>query len=249
MLRHIAMKVSYDGTDFNGFQAQPSGRTVQIEIEKILLKLTKEPIVIHASGRTDAGVHATGQVFHFSTHSSIPVDRFPLAMNTILPKDIVILTAREVDPSFHARHAARRKTYLYTIDTGKFPAVLGRQYRLHHPQKLDFAAMQQGLTYIVGEHDFTSYTSTKSTKAHHVRTIYDATLEQEGDFWTLSVTGNGFTYNMVRAIMGTLLWVGQGKKQPIDMKLILDACDRSLAGPTALAHGLVLAEVEYDIYI
>ncbi|MFD2115048.1 tRNA pseudouridine(38-40) synthase TruA [Paenibacillus yanchengensis] len=248
-MRNIAVKVSYDGSKFNGFQTQPYGRTVQDEIEKVLRKITKESTDIHASGRTDAGVHATGQVFHFFTNSSIPVERIPIALNTILPKDIVILTAVEVDERFHARHSALRKTYRYTIDTGKFPAVLGRQYRLHHPQSLNFVAMQEGLAYIVGEHDFTSYTSTRSTKAHHVRTIYEAKLESEGLFWHLTVTGNGFTYNMVRTIMGTLLWVGQGKKQPIDIKHILERCDRSLAGPTALAHGLVLAEVAYDIQI
>lgn len=248
-MRNIAVRVSYDGTNFNGFQSQPYGRTVQDEIEKALAKLVHEPVVIHGSGRTDAGVHAEGQVFHFQTASKIPIDRFAIALNTILPDDIVVLSAAEAPDRFHARHSAIRKTYRYTLDTGKFPAVLGRQYRLHHPVKLNFDAMKEALTYIVGEHDYTSYTSTRSTKAHHVRTVYEASLEREGVFWHMVITGNGFTYNMVRAIMGTLLWVGQGKIAPIDMKRILEAKDRSKAGPTALAQGLVLVDVQYDIEI
>jgi len=248
-LRNIAVRVSYDGSNFNGFQSQPYGRTVQDEIEKAIAKLVHEPIVIHGSGRTDAGVHAEGQVFNFTTTSKIPIERWAIALNTILPADIVVLSAAEVPERFHARHSAKRKTYRYTIDTGKFPAVLGRQYRLHHPIKLDYEAMKEGLAYIVGEHDFTSYTSTRSTKAHHIRTVYSASLERDGDFWHMVITGNGFTYNMVRAIMGTLIWVGQGKIEPIDIKRILEAKDRAQAGPTALAQGLVLVDVQYDLNI
>lgn len=244
-MRNIGVTVSYDGTDFNGFQSQPYGRTVQQEIEKALKALTGEDILIIGSGRTDAGVHAYGQVFNFYTVSTIPVERFAIALNTRLPKDIVILAAYEVSEYYHARKSAKRKTYRYTIDMGKFPDVFNRHYSFHHPTPLQVEAMQEGLRHLVGEHDFTSFTSIHSTKPHHVRTIYEAYLEQQGTMLHMYVTGNGFLYNMVRVIMGTLLWVGQGKLKPDDMKRILEGRSRALAGPTAMSHGLILMQVEY----
>lgn len=246
MMRNICMKVSYDGTNFNGFQAQPKDRTVQGEIERVLRLLTKEEIVIHASGRTDAGVHARGQVFHFLTSSLIPADRFAIAMNTRLPKDVMILEALEMPLDFHARHSAKRKTYRYTIDNGKFPDLFGRHYRLHVPVPLDREAMRQALAYVVGTHDFTSFTSTRSVKPHHVRTIYEAKLIEEGTFIHIELTGNGFTYNMVRIIAGTLIKAGHNKIKPASMRDILQGCDRSLAGPTAQAVGLMLMDVSYE---
>lgn len=245
-MRNIGVKVSYDGSEFNGFQSQPYGRTVQGEIEKAINKLTDETIIIIGSGRTDAGVHAKGQVFNFYTESSIPIERWAIALNTRLPKDIVIIQALEVPEHFHARRSAIRKTYRYTIDTGKFPDVFGRQYRFHHPTPLNVDAMREGLSHLIGRHDFTSFTSTLSTKPHHVRTIYEADFVQEGPFLHMYITGNGFLYNMVRIIMGTLLWVGQGKLQPAEMKQILEGRQRSLAGPTAMSHGLTLMDVYYS---
>lgn len=246
MMRNICMKVSYDGTKFNGFQAQPKDRTVQGEIERVLKILTKEDIIIHASGRTDAGVHARGQVFHFLTSSQIPVERFAIAMNTRLPEDVMILEAREMPLDFHARHSAKRKTYRYSIDNGKFPDLFGRHYRLHVPVPLNREAMRQALACLVGTHDFTSFTSTRSTKPHHVRTIYEAKLIEDGQFLHIELTGNGFTYNMVRIITGTLLKIGHGKIKPEQMRIILEGCDRSLAGPTAQAVGLILIDVSYS---
>lgn len=245
-MRNIKMTVSYDGTGFNGFQAQPKGRTVQGEIERVLKLLTREEIVVHASGRTDAGVHASGQVFHFITDSFIPIDRFAIAMNTKLPQDIIVLDAQEMPIDFHARHHVKRKTYQYTIDNGIFPNLFGRHYRLYIPQKLDVQAMREALQYIVGKHDFTSFTSTKSVKPHHVRTIYEANLIVEESFITIELTGDGFTYNMVRIIVGTLLWIGHGKRKPEDMLHIMEGCNRKLAGPTALSIGLMLKHVQYD---
>jgi len=245
-MRNIRMTVSYDGTDFNGFQVQPKGRTVQSEIERVLKLLTKEEIDIQASGRTDAGVHASGQVFHFMTNSLMPIERFAIAMNTNLPQDIIILQACEMPLDFHARHHAKRKTYQYTIDNGKFPNLFGRQYRLFIPQKLDVSAMNEALHYLKGKHDFTSFTSMKSVKPHHVRTLYETKLTTEGNFITIELTGNGFTYNMVRIIVGTLLWVGHGKRKPEDMLIILEGCNRELAGPTALPIGLMLKDVQYE---
>lgn len=244
-MRNIGVKVSYDGSGFNGFQSQPYGRTVQGEIEKAIKHLTGESIVIIGSGRTDAGVHAMGQVFNFHTTSTIPTERWAIALNTRLPKDIIILDAWDVAIEFHSRRSAKRKTYRYSIDMNKFPDVFSRSYRFHHPVKLNIAAMEEGLAYLVGTHDFTSYTSIHSTKPHHFRTIYEAYFLQENGALHMYVTGNGFLYNMVRVIMGTLLWVGQGKLSPIDIKRILEGKSRVLAGPTAMAHGLMLVDVEY----
>lgn len=240
------MKVSYDGTLFCGFQKQPGKRTVQGELERILFQLTKQEISLQASGRTDAGVHARGQVIHFLSDISIPIERIPIAFNSRLPEDIVVLEAHEVDESFHARHQAKQKTYRYTIDNGKFREVFGRQYRLHVPQKLNRDHMKQALSYVVGTHDFTSFTSVRSVKPHHVRTIYEANFIEDGNFIHIELTGNGFTYNMVRIITGTLIKIGLGQKKPDDMPVILAGCDRSLAGPTALPIGLCLMNVEYS---
>lgn len=245
-MRNICMKISYDGTLFNGYQNQPNMRTVQGELERVVYKFAKEPVTVHASGRTDAGVHARGQVVHFLSNLTIPIERIPVAFNTKLPKDIVVHDAFEKDESFHSRHYAKKKTYRYTIDNGKVPDIFGRQYRLHVPQKLNREHMKQALSYVVGTHDFTSFTSVRSEKPHHVRTIYDAKFVEEGSFIHIELTGNGFTYNMVRIITGTLLKIGFGQKKPEDMLMILAGCNRSLAGPTALPLGLCLMNVEYD---
>jgi tRNA pseudouridine38-40 synthase len=245
-MRNISMKISYDGTLFNGFQNQPNMRTVQGQIERVLCTIAKQPISIYASGRTDAGVHARGQVIHFLSDLSIPIERVPLAFNSRLPEDIVVLEAYDMDEQFHSRHLAKKKTYRYTIDNGKFQEVFGRQYRLHVPQKLNREHMKQALNYVVGTHDFTSFTSVRSDKPHHVRTIYEAKFIDEGNFIHIELTGNGFTYNMVRIITGTLLKIGFGQKKPEDMLSIIQGCDRSLAGPTALPIGLCLMNVAYD---
>jgi len=292
--------VSYDGTRYHGFQTQPDGNTVQDRLEDAIRKLTGEEVRVTGSGRTDAGVHARGQVVNFHTSSRIPAERWALALNTRLPEDIVVLGAAEVDPSFHARRDAVSKTYRYTVNTRRFPDVFRRRYEYHHPIPLDCAAMREGLRHLVGEHDFTSFASTHSAAPHHVRTIFSARLivEPEGgpdgaasghvrdgsaaglDAGVrngaaggsddgargvatgsasresapekvrgrihLELTGNGFLYNMVRIIAGTLLEVGEGKRSPEQIAGILAAKDRSLAGPTAPAHGLVLWRVDYD---
>jgi tRNA pseudouridine38-40 synthase len=239
-MRNICMVVSYDGTAYNGFQTQPIGRTIQDEIEKAIIR-------IDGSGRTDAGVHAYGQVFNFRTQSPIPVERWALALNTRLPNDIVIRRAEEVPESFHSRRWAKRKTYRYSIGTGKHPDVFRRSYQFHHYNPLDVEAMRRALEYLVGEHDFTSFTSIHSTKSSHVRTIYEARMEvSEGVIHTY-ITGNGFLYNMVRIIMGTLLWIGEGKWKSDYMAEILKAQNREKAGPKAMAHGLTLMDVSYSV--
>ncbi|QHT63333.1 tRNA pseudouridine(38-40) synthase TruA [Paenibacillus lycopersici] len=245
-MRNIRMAISYDGTTYYGFQTQPIGNTVQDVLEDAIRGLTGEQVDITASGRTDAGVHARRQVINFETSSPIPVDRWALALNSRLPDDIIVLQADEADPSFHASYYAKRKTYRYGIDTSKFGDVFDRKYRLHYPMPLRLKEMKEALAHVVGKHDFTSFASRRSTKPSHVRTILDARIEEREGKLDIFLTGNGFLYNMVRIIVGTLLWVGEGKLSPDDFKRILEARDRTAAGPTAMAHGLMLWDVEYE---
>ncbi|MHA6534102.1 tRNA pseudouridine(38-40) synthase TruA [Paenibacillus sp. BAC0078] len=255
-MRNLLMKVNYDGTDYDGFQTQPQGNTIQDHLERAILHLTGEGIKITASGRTDAGVHAYGQPFNFVTSSQIPTERWCLALNARLPQDIVVTEATEVPLSFHSRRGAKRKTYRYTINGNRFPDPFQRRWQHHHPVKLDIAAMEQGLAHIVGTYDFTSFASRKSTKASHVRTIFEAHMEidrsmcrsgsaDQGVIHTY-ITGSGFLQHMVRIIMGTLIHVGEGKIRAEAVAGILAACDRAAAGPTAVAKGLALWSVEYD---
>lgn len=272
-MRHIGLIVSYDGTDYYGFQSQPSGNTIQDKLERAIYLLSGEHVRMIGSGRTDAGVHARGQVVNFSTSSSIPLERWTLALNTRLPNDIVVQCAFPVSEKFHARRKALSKTYRYTINCNRIPDIFRRRYEFHHPTPLDFEAMRGGLAHLLGEHDFSSFTAPQSTKSSHVRTIMEAYLEAEtnrpdeclfsendsGNRWDrlhypgkqrgvihLYITGSGFLYNMVRIIAGTLIQVGEGKRSSADMAAILAAQSRSKAGPTAVPHGLSLWNVEYE---
>ncbi|NBD28299.1 tRNA pseudouridine(38-40) synthase TruA [Paenibacillus glycinis] len=245
-MRNIRMAISYDGTTYYGFQTQPIGNTVQDVLLQAIRVLTGEHVDMTASGRTDAGVHARRQVINFKTSSPIPVDRWALALNSRLPDDIVVLQADEVPPHFHASYFAKRKTYRYGIDTSKFGNVFERKYRLHYPMPLLLEEMKAAIACVKGKHDFTSFASKRSTKTTHVRTILDARIEETDGKLDIFLTGDGFLYNMVRIIVGTLLWVGEGKLSAADFKRILETRDRSAAGPTAMAHGLMLWDVEYD---
>ncbi|TVX95610.1 tRNA pseudouridine(38-40) synthase TruA [Cohnella terricola] len=271
-MRNIALVVSYDGTDYQGFQCQPGGHTIQDKLEAAIYHLSGEHVKLMGSGRTDAGVHARCQVVNFLTSSSIPIERWAIALNTRLPGDIVVQSVYGVPDEFHARHHALNKTYRYTINCNRTPDLFRRRYEFHHPTPLDIEGMKAGLACLIGEHDFTSYTSPLSTKPSHVRTILKASLELEsgseeslyanpiyGRAWDeihyvgkqrgvvhLYVTGTGFLYNMVRIIAGTLVQVGEGKRTPEDMARILAARDRSKAGPTAMPQGLSLWEVVYE---
>lgn len=247
------MKVSYDGTAYHGFQIQPGKITIQECLEQAIRILTGESVKVRSSGRTDAGVHARGQVFNFHTASKIPIERWAMALNARLPEDIVVRDARIVPDDFHSRRSAKRKTYRYTIRYGKLPDLFRRHLEFHHPTKLDLEAMREGLKWLVGQHDFVSFCSARSTKLSTVRTIYEARLECEP--WDeelgscavhVYLTGNGFLYNMVRIIVGTLLQVGEGKRTSADISSILEAKNRKAAGPTAMPHGLMLWEVFYE---
>ncbi|GFR38822.1 tRNA pseudouridine synthase A [Insulibacter thermoxylanivorax] len=248
MRRNIRLTVSYDGTDYQGFQAQShTDQTIQTQLEHAIYRLTGTKTSVIGSGRTDAGVHARGQVVNFYTDSSIPIERWALALNSLLPKDIVVTEAKAVSEDFHARKSARKKTYRYTINNRRFPDVLMRRYQYHVPVPLRLEPMEQALQLLVGEHDFTSFCSAKSTQASHVRTIYEARLAAEEDgVLHIYVTGNGFLYNMVRIIAGTIIEVGLGKRTVEDIRRLLELQDRTKSGITAPPHGLVLWEVFYD---
>ncbi|MCF2716005.1 tRNA pseudouridine(38-40) synthase TruA [Paenibacillus sp. UKAQ_18] len=255
-MRNLCMKVNYDGTHYDGFQTQPDGNTIQDCLEHAIYSLTGERLKITGSGRTDAGVHAYGQVFNFYTESPIPLQRWCLALNAWLPRDIIVTDAREVPLSFHARRMAKRKTYRYSINANRFPDIFHRRTQAHHPTRLDVRAMEEGLAHLVGTFDYTSFASRRSQKTNHVRTIYEAYMtvdhsfsrpgsDDQGIIHTY-ITGSGFLQHMVRIIMGTLLEVGEGKKASDDIPSILEAKNRSKAGPTAVGHALTLWNVEYD---
>jgi tRNA pseudouridine38-40 synthase len=253
-VRNLRFIISYNGTAYSGFQTQPRGNTIQDELEQSIKQLTGEKVKVISSGRTDAGVHARGQVINFLTNSAIPVERWCLALNTRLPSDIVVLTAEEVPLDFHSRKAAKRKTYCYAIRMARFPNVFHRNFEFHHYTPLDVEAMREALECLIGEHDFSSFCTVRTDKEILVRTIYEARIEvfpdEMADEYKIGslrviITGSGFLYNMVRIIVGTLFQIGEGKRASRDMRRILEARDRSQAGPTAEAIGLTLWQVEY----
>ncbi|WP_066189288.1 MULTISPECIES: tRNA pseudouridine(38-40) synthase TruA [Gracilibacillus] len=241
--------IRYDGTAFSGYQIQPKKRTVQGKIETVLSKMHKgKPIRVTASGRTDQGVHAVGQVIHFDTSLDIPYTNWLRALNTMLPDDIEISDIIAAPESFHARFDVMEKEYRYFIHTGAYD-LFKRHYCHFVKEPLDIAAMQTASQQLLGTHDFSSFCSANHTlKGDKVRTITDLEVEQEKstDQLIIRVRGTGFLYNMVRIITGTLLEVGTGKRQPTEVPSIIQARDRSTAGKTAPAQGLYLWDVQYE---
>ena len=238
--------VAYDGTGFAGYQVQPGKRTVQLEIEQALSKIHKgDSVRIAASGRTDAGVHARGQVVHFDSKLQIPGERFKKALNAMLPRDISILDASQVDMDFHARFTSVRKEYRYRISLSEERDPFLRDYAYHYPYRLDLEAMKEAAHYLQGTHDFTSFCSAKTEVVDKVRTVEEIIFNTSEDELVIQFIGNGFLYNMVRIMTGTLLEVGSGKKAPAEMETILAARDRVQAGKTAPGHGLYLWKVDY----
>lgn len=244
-MRNIKFIVSYDGTDFHGFQTQPNLRTVQGELQQAAERLTGESVSIIGSGRTDAGVHAVGQVINFRTSSRIPIEKWPIAMHTILPSDIVIRGAEEATPDFHARFDATGKKYLYQIDLGLYPNVFLRRYAWHVPYRLEIERMRMAAHHLTGEHDYTSFCNAATPVEDKIRHIHGISMEQVDQILKIVVHGNGFLWNMVRILTGTLVDVGRGRI-PVDaVPDILAAKDRARAGVTAPAHGLTLFQVLY----
>ncbi|PWU67441.1 tRNA pseudouridine(38-40) synthase TruA [Gracilibacillus dipsosauri] len=239
--------ISYDGTYFSGFQIQPKGRTVQGVLESKLAKMHKgKPIRIVASGRTDQGVHAVGQVIHFDSPLQIPEGNWKKALNTMLPDDILVKEVQQVSPDFHARFDVETKEYRYFILQDEEMNLFQRHYEYFVREALDLEAMQQACQYLMGTHDFTSFCAANTNvKGEKVRTITNASFEKTGNRLVFRIRGNGFLYNMVRILVGTLLEIGKGKRTVEDLSTILEAKDRSKAGKTAPPHGLYLWEVNY----
>ena len=245
-MRNIKLTIEYDGKDFNGWQKQPNKLNIQGTIEQAIKQITGEGIDLMASGRTDAGVHAIGQVANFKTKSNIPIEKFAIAINTNLKKSIRIIKAEEVDERFHSRLSCKKKTYRYVINNSEFSSAIYRNLETHIEPKLDVKKMQEAVKYFEGEHDFKAFKASGTSSKSSVRTIYRATVkEMPNNRIYIELTGNGFLYNMVRIIVGTLVDVGIGKIAPEEIKNIIESQNRENAGKTLPPNGLYLVEVEY----
>ncbi len=243
--RNIKITIEYDGTDYFGWQRQPNRATVQQRVEEAIEAVTQARTHVNASGRTDTGVHALGQVANFRTESAIPIEKFPLALNANLPRDIAVLAAEQAAPDFHARFDAKSKTYRYTILNQAIRSPLRERYATRVRPRLDVSRMQAAAAHLMGEHDFAAFQSEAGSGRSSVRTILRAEIvhvEPIIEFW---IEANGFVYNMVRAIVGTLIPVGQGKLTPDEFAAILESADRDRAGATAPPQGLCLMHVKY----
>lgn len=244
-MRNIKLIIEYDGTRYHGWQTQENAVTVQDTIEKCINKLTGEECNLIGSSRTDVGVHALGQVANFHTNSRIPGEKFAFALNSILPEDIVIVSSAEVGPDFHSRFNAKAKRYLYYIYNSTFPSALLRDRAWHVPYPLDMAAMEKASSFLKGTHDFSAFKAVGGATKTSIRTIMEFTIARKEKMIEINILGNGFLYNMVRIIAGTLVEVGKGKISPDAIPAILESRDRKNAGITAPAHGLYLAQVYY----
>lgn len=244
-MRNLMLKVEYDGTNYHGWQRQDNAVTVQEVLETSLKKITKEKITVTGCSRTDAGVHALGFVCNFYTGSRIPVDRVPYALNSVLPYDIVVLECREALQAFHARYGAKGKKYRYRVIHRTFPSAFDKNYAYHWPYVLDVEKMKAAAQYFIGEHDFKAFMATGSSVKSTVRQIFSLSVEQKNSEIIIDVAGNGFLYNMVRIIAGTLLYAGNGKIAVDEVPAIISAGNRKKAGITAPPQGLYLVEVYY----
>ena len=244
-MRRIRLRVAYDGTAYCGWQVQPEVPTIEGELNQAISRLTKEEIIVIGASRTDAGVHAKGNVAVFDTESTIPADRFAYALNPLLPEDIVVVASDEVEADWHPRHCDTEKTYEYKILNSKFPDPMRRRDTYHVSFDLDLEKMREAAEYLKGEHDFKSFCNVHTQVEDTVRTIYDLEVEKEGELITIRVRGNGFLYNMVRILAGTLIGVGRGAIAPEQIPAILEAKDRQAAGMTAPPQGLRLVEIDY----
>ena len=245
-MRNIKLTIEYDGKDFNGWQKQPGKPNIQGSIEYAIEQITGEKIELFASGRTDAGVHAYGQVANFKTNSNLPIEKFPIAINTKLKRSIRILNAEEVQESFHSRLTCKRKTYRYVINNSPIASAIYRNLETHIPQKLNVDKMKKAIKYFEGEHDFKAFKASGTSSKSSVRTIYDAKVYQNGDKIYIELTGNGFLYNMVRIIAGTLVEVGLEKIEPEKIEEIIKEGRREMAGKTLPPNGLYLVDVKYE---
>lgn len=246
-MRRLKAIISYDGTQFSGYQVQPGERTVQLELERVLSTMHKGAVVkVTASGRTDARVHATGQTIHFDTPLAIPVEKYMKALNVQLPRDIRVHSVEEVFADFHARYSVTGKRYRYIWDTSVIQSPFRRFYTVEtNGVKPDVEQMREAASYILGTHDFSCFCAANTSVVDKVRTVHDLQLEWYGEELHMTISGNGFLYNMVRIIAGTLWEVGTGKRDAKNIVDIIESKNRDKAGKTAPAHGLYLEEVHY----
>lgn len=245
-MKRVKMVVAYDGTNYCGWQVQPNGITIEEVLNRSLSNLLGEKIEVMGASRTDSGVHSLGNVAVFDTNTRMPADKIAFALNQRLPEDIVVQGSCEVPSDWHPRYQESTKTYEYRIlnRTFRMPTRRLDTYFYHYP--LDVEQMSEAASYLVGTHDFASFCAANAQVKSTVRTIYSCTVQKENDIITIRVTGNGFLYNMVRIIAGTLIEVGAGKRRPVEIKDILAAENRDAAGPTAPAQGLTMMGIEYE---
>lgn len=244
-MRRIKLIIAYDGTNYCGWQIQPNGITVEEVLNKAIKKLTGEAVAVIGASRTDSGVHALGNVAVFDTESTIPPKRMSYALNQRLPEDIVIVKSEEVPLDWHPRYCDCRKTYEYHILNTRVPVPMKRYTNYFVSYDLNLESMKEAASYLTGTHDFASFCNVRTDVEDTVRTIYSLDIEKQGDEITIRINGNGFLYNMVRIIVGTLVRVGRGFYEPQKVKEILEAKKRTAAGVTAPPQGLVLVEIEY----
>lgn len=243
--KNIKLLIEYDGTNYCGWQRQPNNLSVQEALEKAVAKITGEMVIVTGSGRTDSKVHALEQVANFHTLSKVPADRFKLALNGVLPKDIVITESSEVDLEFHACNDAKGKEYKYIIYNGNTRSPIRRNYSYFINKKLNFEDMEYALKFFIGKHDFKGFMATGSSIKGTIRTITDAYILKDEDMIEITIKGTGFLYNMVRIIAGTIIDVGRHKIDKNSIENIIDSRDRIKAGHTADAKGLYLWKVFY----
>ena len=244
-MKRIMLTVAYDGTDYHGWQYQNNGKTIEGELNKALSSLLQKNIEVIGASRTDAGVHAMCNVAVFDTDAGIPAEKYSYALNQMLPDDIRVRKSMEVPADFHPRKTDTVKTYEYRIDCEEFADPLKTRYAYFNYVPLDASKMQEAAFHLIGTHDFKSFCSVNTTATTTVRTIHDIQVIRDGVDIIVRVTGNGFLYNMVRIIVGTLMDVGRGKYESSKVKDILEACDRTCAGPTVPACGLMLKELRF----
>jgi len=244
--RRIRIFVAYDGTNYHGWQVQKNGITIEAELNRCLSELFGEEIAVIGASRTDAGVHALGNVAVFDTSGCMPAGKISYALNQRLPEDIRIQKSEEVAPDWHPRYCSSRKTYEYRIYRAEFPMPVKRLYSCFIYRPLDVGRMREAAACLEGEHDFKSFCQTGAQVENTVRTLYTLQVEEQGADLVIRACGNGFLYNMVRIIAGTLIEAGMGRRKPESMAEILQAGNRSAAGPTAPACGLTLVKYEFE---
>lgn len=245
-MKNIKLIVEYDGTNYCGWQRQKNGKTIQETIENAIVEVTGEDVKLIGSSRTDAGVHAKMYVCNFSTSSTIPPDKIGIVISHKLPEDIVILKSEEVDSTFHSRYSSKGKMYSYTILNRNERAAIGRNYAYQYGRNIDIEAMKKAAVYFLGKHDFSAFKSTGSSVKDNIRTITEVRVEKDGDYIKIYVSGDGFLYNMVRIMVGTLLEVGEKKVNPEYVREIIESKDRKKAGKVVPAKGLCLEKVFFN---